>query len=119
MKRQQKRWSAVRAERLTHSCLRIYATNSLLSPEARKHVFEVEFRPIRRQTRMYKHDRWQEKGFSFYFCGAYQLRANRPCFRMVCKNSLFSNEADNNQWKCEHSSWTHLDCMESIRYFII
>ena len=39
---------------------------------------------------MFKYDRWQEAEFFFYFCGAHQLRDNSPCFRMVCKHSLFS-----------------------------
>ena len=48
IKRQQKRGSAVRAERLTHSWPApmfmhiIMQKKSLLSPEARKHVFGAE-----------------------------------------------------------------------------
>ena len=74
---------------------------SLLSAEARKHVFGVSAGSeinqdvhARQMTRVLKLRIKGEQGLTYYLCNAHQLRDNHPCFCIAKTVFFFSKKAD-------------------------
>ena len=58
----------------------------------------------------------KRRSFSSIFVALISCAVTAPVFVWFAKTVFFLMRWVNNQWKCEYSSWTHLDCMAPMRY---